>query len=206
MLFWVGDCIRKKPGERARALSACAAGCTAPDAPTTGWGGTRVMGYRVVVRTLVVARGMGPGSPVPLVLRQNPGKWPKSKIFVVSLWCRFWPLIGEFLTFLAKNPYPIPEGVAKSAKTVKNSDFQWKTVKTVIFCHFRKSLWDWIGVLVRNDTFDTTGPLLDPSIGQCCQNPYPIRLKSGENHGFCLKLHEVQWSKTAMSLSPIRGF
>ena len=63
---WVRHCIRMKPGERCRA---CGHGDTAALRTVAMVVGTRVVGYGRVGRLVGTHRGMGPGAPIPLVLR-----------------------------------------------------------------------------------------------------------------------------------------
>ena len=72
-LFCVDHCIRKKPGERCRA-SEHVPGSTLQ---TVWWGGgTRVMGYGGVGRSVGAPRGMGPGHRVPTHCASLGPTWP----------------------------------------------------------------------------------------------------------------------------------
>ena len=81
VVFWTLDCIQKKPGERSWACQTPGPGILTTGMVWCGVGGTRVMGYGDMVRTLVPHRGMGPGPPVPLKLSHFSEKWGNSMIF-----------------------------------------------------------------------------------------------------------------------------
>ena len=70
MVFWISDCIAKKPGERCPACQTRADSVPGParhvDAGSSGHGGTRGSGCTGVVRSLVPHRGTGPGPQSPL--------------------------------------------------------------------------------------------------------------------------------------------
>ena len=96
LVFKVTHCIQKKPGEP---CLPCQTRCSgSADASHGWWCGGGVPGV-VVVRTLVVHRGTGPGHPVPLVLKHfrhfgcRSGRSEVGVVAVRSEWSQ-WDSVG----------------------------------------------------------------------------------------------------------------